>query len=169
MGNTPSSKNGQSQAGANGPSTSAGNSQQSIAAPDGGYLIPMSGTYPAVNQEWDKQVVARLINARQLAPFYRGLQDEFELPDAEDDDTTTDDVFSEDSAQQRPDDSRRMAKITELNDLLNQVGIKEGQESVGDQGHVGMRQRESHARIRAEMEAYARGTTECPICMLLVV
>lgn len=162
MGNNPS-RTSSSQGAASGGSASSA----SISGPDGGYLIPMTGTYPVVAQEWDKAVVTRLIMNRQLAPFYRGLQDEFELPDeAESSGLFLDDETTRDEAAIAEQETQREAKIMELDSLLNEVGIKPGQESVGEQGLVGQRAKETHARIRAEMEAYARGTLECPICML---
>lgn len=169
MGNNPSrSSNGQ---GTESPKVVAGSASGSVlastAACDGGHLIPMSGIYPLVPQEWDKIAVARLILNRQLAPFYRGLQDEFEP--LEEPDT---DLFAEDSAiiddtvitQQR--EAQRKAKGKELAALLEDVGIKEAQENVGDQSFAGQRHREPSSRRKAEIEFYLRGTTECPICML---
>ena len=143
----------------------------------------MSATYPAVPQEWDKAIVTRYILARQLAPFYRGLQDEWDPPsDDEDEDRTDDSAIASDFSFRNPSmdldssqrerseqkQQRRKLRLIELETLLNTVGAKEGQEVVGDQCFAGRRGKEPAARRRAEVEAYERGTAECPICMLCV-
>jgi hypothetical protein len=57
-----------------GPSVSAVHDYLTV---DGGLLYPATGIYKHVKQEWDQAVVHRLIQDRKLAPFYRGLQDEY--------------------------------------------------------------------------------------------
>lgn len=138
----------------------------STLACDGGHLIPMSGTYPAVPQEWDKIAVARMILNRQLAPFYRGLQDEYEGVE-ESEDVAVEDSEDTVAAQQR--EAQRKARAKEIAALLEDVGIKEGQDSIGDQAFAGQRHKEPSSHRKAEIEFYDRGTAECPICMLLVL
>ena len=167
MGNHPSRTGGPHTP--NGSVSSKNTGPPSTAGPDGGHLIPMSGTYPAVPQEWDKEVVARLILNRQLAPFYRGLQDEFEAAeDEEDQDTFLDDSPRADDGSAMRRGVERQKRYAELEGLLDRVGIKEDQEHIGDHGLAGQRHNEPAVRRKAEVDFYERGTTECPICMLCV-
>jgi len=127
----------------------------------------MSGTYPAVAQEWDKIIVAKLILNRQLAPFYRGLQDEYNAVEEPDSDLFAEDsAISTDEVAQHELEVQRKSRLKEVGLLLDDVGIREGIEWVGDQAFVGQRHRESSSRRKVEAEFYERGTTECPICML---
>lgn len=121
----------------------------------------MSGTYATNPRDWDKAVVTKLIQNRQIAPFYRGLQDELEgLSEA------NEDAFAESPPKHASNQSEIDAKHEEIERLLQDVGVRPGQESFDDQGRIGMRARESAPHRRAEIEMYERGTLECPICMM---
>lgn len=147
MGNNPSSHSRNGHAG----STAAGAGPSSPAfGPDGGHLVPLSGTYANQPQDWDKAVVHRLILSRALAPFYRGLQDEWEQD--------TDD---------RPQLDRLLA-------AAGKVAAKAPAPTAPDQDPEEVplvavdRSREPERHREAEATAYERGTAECPICFLCV-
>ena len=106
--------------------------------PDGGHCISVTGIYHEF--EWDAPAVTRLILNRALAPFYRGLQDEW-----------SSEITREALGQQ-----------------LDVVGRKEVTEETVNYPPVPERRREDERHKRAEVEAYERGTVECPICFLYV-
>ena len=108
--------------------------------PDGGHLVSVSGVY--LEQDADLDVVAGLINARKLAPFYRGLD---ELPDEPTRDTIDAALYA--VAQPRAaDDDRRKAALALLPN----------------------RRTEPERHRRAEALAYLKhGTVDCTICFLV--
>jgi hypothetical protein len=137
-----------------GPSVSAVHDYLTV---DGGLLYPATGIYKHVKQEWDQAVVHRLIQDRKLAPFYRGLQDEY---------ATADGDLPAASAFSGIDDGAADTAAARLESLLDAVGVQKGEDHLGDQIQRGQRLREPEAHRKAEREAYERGTEECPICMM---
>ena len=107
--------------------------------PDGGHLVSVSGVY--LEHDADLHVVAGLINARKLAPFYRGLD---ELPD-EPTRETVDAALYEVAQPRAADDERRKAALALLPN----------------------RRTEPERHRRAEALAYIKyGTVDCTICFL---
>lgn len=139
------------------PAGPSAQSPQDYLTVDGGLLFPATGIYKHVKQEWDTAVVHRFILQRRLAPFYRGLQDDYASP-AND---VADSAFSGLDAQDT-------AATRELDALLDAVGVQKGEEHQGNHIKQGQRDREPEAHKKAEREAYERGTEECPICMMSV-
>lgn len=109
--------------------------------PDGGHLVSVSGVY--LDQDADLDVVAALIHARKLAPFYRGLD---ELPDGEPGREAIEAALNEVAQPKANDDDRRKAALALLPN----------------------RRSEPERHRRAEALAYIKhGTVDCTICFLV--
>lgn len=121
------------------PKSSTSTQKPSTFGPDGGHVVSVTGIYH--EHSWEASVINRLIVARSIAPFYRGLQDE----------------WSSDMTRE------------ELEKQLNLVGIKAAVETTEETAPAYTppdRKREDERHKKVEAEIYERGTVECPICFL---
>lgn len=177
--NQPSSSNGTSGAGpsSNGGAGASPPSPPDLGPPvpppdstfvDGGYLLPLSNIYPASPQDWLHGVVQRLILARKLAPFYRGLEDWEEAWDS-------DGVRRalEESKETRLEAVRRLeTKENEEKEEAERVGAgrKVGKSKEGQTMDAKGKREAAKAvgwDIRdREVERYVGSTSECPLCFL---
>ncbi|GAA97865.1 uncharacterized protein L969DRAFT_52583 [Mixia osmundae IAM 14324] len=88
--------------------------QDIYAAPDLGFLEPVSNVYANAPATWDHPVVHRLIESRKLAPFYRGLDGWEEGMSKDDIDSLLDAVVQGDGTSHRHEESeaRQQKEIT---------------------------------------------------------